>query len=143
MDYGIFDVRTDVNACDCTRGCADTVRESAMKVDPGRKIPCREPVSAACRSDALPVELHPYPSHRMLLLLLLFFFFFLSPEGRPGISDVSRLFGIAGLLFDSTLLSTLLVFCLVLLLSLSCLFLPAGPFFWTFPENSSIFFVKR
>ena len=41
MDYGIFDLRTDVNACDCTRGCTDTVRESALKVDSGRKIPCR------------------------------------------------------------------------------------------------------
>ena len=28
MDYGIFNVHTDVNACDCTRGCMDTVRES-------------------------------------------------------------------------------------------------------------------
>ena len=41
MDYGIFNVRTDVNACDCTRECTDTVRESALKVDPGRKILCR------------------------------------------------------------------------------------------------------
>ena len=41
MDYGIFNVRTYVNACDCTRGCVDTVRESAVKVDSGRKIPCR------------------------------------------------------------------------------------------------------
>ena len=40
MDYGIFNVRTDVNACDRTRGCTDTVRESAMKVVSGRKIPC-------------------------------------------------------------------------------------------------------
>ena len=31
MDYRIFNVRTDVNACDCTGGCADTVRESALK----------------------------------------------------------------------------------------------------------------
>ena len=30
---GIFNVRTDVNAC--------TVRESALKVDSGRKLPCR------------------------------------------------------------------------------------------------------
>ena len=35
MDYGIFNVRTDVNACDCAQGCTDTVRESALKVDPG------------------------------------------------------------------------------------------------------------
>ena len=41
MDYGIFNVCTDVNACNCTWGCMDTVRESALKVDSGRKIPCR------------------------------------------------------------------------------------------------------
>ena len=41
MDYKIFNMRTDVNACDCTRGCTDTVRESALKVDSGKKIPCR------------------------------------------------------------------------------------------------------
>ena len=40
MDYGIFNVRTDVNACDCAKGCMDTVRESALKVDSGIKIPC-------------------------------------------------------------------------------------------------------
>ena len=40
LDYGIFNVRTDVNACDCVRGCTDTVRESALKVDSGRKIYC-------------------------------------------------------------------------------------------------------
>ena len=39
--YGIFNVRTDVNACDSARGCTDTVRESALKVGSGRKIPCR------------------------------------------------------------------------------------------------------
>ena len=39
MDYGAFNVRTDVNACDCARGPTDTVRESALKVDSGRKIP--------------------------------------------------------------------------------------------------------
>ena len=40
-DHGIFNVRTDVNACDCARGFKHTVRESALKVDSGRKIPCR------------------------------------------------------------------------------------------------------
>ena len=41
--YMIFNVHTDVNACDCTLGCTDTVGESALKVDtePERKIPCR------------------------------------------------------------------------------------------------------
>ena len=47
-------------------------------------------------------------------------------------SDVSPLSGISGLSFDSTLLSPLLFFCLVLIQFLSYLFLPAGPFFWTF-----------
>ena len=61
MDYVIFNVYTDVNACNCTRGCTDTVRESALKVDleknplPHRRI---EPASAACWSDGLPTELH-------------------------------------------------------------------------------------
>ena len=41
MDYRIFNVRTNVNACDCTRGCKDAARESALKVDSGKKIPCR------------------------------------------------------------------------------------------------------
>ena len=40
MDYRIFDVRTDVNACSCTLGWTNTVRESALKVHPGRKISC-------------------------------------------------------------------------------------------------------
>ena len=66
MDYEIFNVRTDVNACDCTWGCTDTVKGFALKVDSGReekKNPLLhrgiEPASAACRSDALPTELHP------------------------------------------------------------------------------------
>ena len=58
-----------------------------------------------------------------------------TPEGRPGMSDVSPLSGISGLSFDSTLLSPLLFFCLVLLLFSCYPFLPAGPFFWTFSRN--------
>ena len=27
VDYTVFNVRTDVNACDCTRGCTDTARK--------------------------------------------------------------------------------------------------------------------
>ena len=34
-------MRTDVNACDCARGFRKHVRESSLKVDSGRKIPCR------------------------------------------------------------------------------------------------------
>ena len=58
-----------------------------------------------------------------------------APEGRPGMSDVSPLSGISGLSFDSTLLSPLLFFCLVLLPFLSYSFLPAGPFFSTFSRK--------
>ena len=56
----IFNVHTDANACNCTWGCLDNKRESALKVDweenllPPRRI---EPTSAACRSDALPKSL--------------------------------------------------------------------------------------
>ena len=48
--------------------CTDTERESALKVDSGRKIPCRTGDSnlhqpTACRSDTLLTELlHPRPS---------------------------------------------------------------------------------
>ena len=49
-------MHTDVNACDCTKGCEDTVGDSALKVDweknsfPHWGI---GPVQAACQSDAL------------------------------------------------------------------------------------------
>ena len=55
MDYGIFSVRTYVNACDCTRGCTDTVRESALKADSGGKIPCRTGESNLRQRQAGPV----------------------------------------------------------------------------------------
>ena len=38
MDYMLFNVHTDVNACSCTQGCTDTMRESALSIDSGRKI---------------------------------------------------------------------------------------------------------
>ena len=41
MDYRIFNMHTDVNACNCTQGCMRTTSESALKADSGRKIPCR------------------------------------------------------------------------------------------------------
>ena len=62
MDYGIFNVSTDTNACDCTRGCTDTVRESALKIDseqyplPHGRI---EPALAACRSVLYPLSYIP------------------------------------------------------------------------------------
>ena len=51
------------------------------------------------------------------------------PKGGRGCLMSSPLSGISGLSFDSTLLSPLLFFCLVLLPFLSDRFLPAGPFF--------------
>ena len=55
MDYRISNVRTDVNACDCTPGCTDIVRESALKVDSERKIPCRAGESNLRRRRAGPM----------------------------------------------------------------------------------------
>ena len=55
MDYGIFNVRTDGNACDCTRGCTDTVTESALKVDSVRKSPRRTGESNLRRQRAGPM----------------------------------------------------------------------------------------
>ena len=48
MDYRIFNVRKDVNAYNCTQGRMDTVRESALKVGSGRKIPCCTGESNLC-----------------------------------------------------------------------------------------------
>ena len=73
MDYGIFNVRTDVNACNCTRCVRTHVRESAVKDDREKNpLPHRgiEPALVACRSDALPTELHPQPSVPVTSLLL-------------------------------------------------------------------------
>ena len=58
----------------------------------------------------------------------------LLPEGRPGMSDVLPPLPVWNLRavilsFDSSLLSPLLFFCVVLLPFVSYLFLPAGPFF--------------
>ena len=39
MDYRIFHVGTDFNACTCTQGYTDTVRDSALTVDSGEKVP--------------------------------------------------------------------------------------------------------
>ena len=63
MDNGIFNLRINLNACDCTRRRSDTVRESSCLWQknplPHRGI---EPASTAYRSDALPTELHSHPT---------------------------------------------------------------------------------
>ena len=54
---------TVANGCDCTWGCTDTVRESALKVDCGRKIPFHtgnQTFVSGVLVDALPTELHSH-----------------------------------------------------------------------------------
>ena len=61
MDYRVSNVCTDVDVRDCTWGCMDTIKESALKVDYGRKIPCCTGESNLRRwSNALSTELHPH-----------------------------------------------------------------------------------
>ena len=64
VNYRIFNVRTDVNACDWTGGVRTLVRECALKVDSGRKIPRRTGESnLRQRRDGpmlSPTELHPH-----------------------------------------------------------------------------------
>ena len=45
---GIFNVHTDVNACDFTRGYTDTIRESALKVYTERKKSLAAPGNRTC-----------------------------------------------------------------------------------------------
>ena len=63
MDYRIFIMHTDVNACNCTRACMDTERESALKADWEENLLLHweiEPASVAWWFDALPTEPHPH-----------------------------------------------------------------------------------
>ena len=76
MDYGVFNVRTDVNVCNCTRRCTDTIRESALKAVSGRKIPCRTGESNLRRRRAGPMLYQlsyiPTTSRANLFFFLLF-----------------------------------------------------------------------
>ena len=66
-----------------------------------------------------------------------------APEGRPGMSDVSPLSGISGLSFDSTLLSSLLFFCLILLPLLSYLLSACWPILLNFFQKILQYFSLR
>ena len=55
MDDRILNQLTGDNACDCTQGFMDTVRESALKVDSGRKIPSHIGVLNLCQQHADPM----------------------------------------------------------------------------------------
>ena len=56
-------------------GSTDTVRESALKVDSGKKNPLPhrgiEPASSECRSDTLATELHPRPMYEEICSIYL------------------------------------------------------------------------
>ena len=90
MNHKIFNVRTDVNAYDCTRGCTDTVRESALKVDSGRKIPCRTGKSNLRQRRDGPTlyQLSYIPTPQR------FFFFFGSPRKLTKTPCESQLFSL-------------------------------------------------
>ena len=64
----IFNVRTDVNACDCTRRLYGHRKRICTESCLWEKNPLpyrgNEPASAVCRSDDLPTELHPRPSQK-------------------------------------------------------------------------------
>ena len=86
MDNRILNVCRNVNACDCTRGFMATVRESALKVDSGRKVPCCTGESNLCWQRAgpmlyqlsyIPPMTYSLPSSHLSLIC----------EGRWGITD--------------------------------------------------------
>ena len=54
--FGIFNVHPHVMHATANGDYTDTVRESALKVDSGRKMPCRT-MRVSVQSDALPAEL--------------------------------------------------------------------------------------
>ena len=68
-------MRTDVSACNCTRGCTDTKRESALKVDSGKKIPChtRESNLHQPHDSLMLYQLHYIPSHCFDSMCLYFY----------------------------------------------------------------------
>ena len=110
---GIFKVYTGVDACDCTRGCADTAGESALTVDCGRKIPCctgdsnphRAVLLLAFPSDALPTELSSLVSGLFSCVRLPSYH---TPSSASGTSlqTLPELVTPAGALFISAELST-------------------------------------
>ena len=91
--FGIFNVRADVDACDCTQGLYGH-RESALEVDWQKNhLPQRvlEPASVLClafKSDALPTELSP-PSHFMNIKLASVKYF-VPLKGKRGVPQMNK-----------------------------------------------------
>ena len=70
MDYEVFNVYTDMYACDSSRGCTDTRKRVCTKVDSGRKISCRTGESNLRRQRAGPMlyQLSYTPHSRWLVI---------------------------------------------------------------------------
>ena len=77
MEYRIFNVRSDVDPCGCTKACPETVRKSLLKVDSGRRILCRtrEPNLHQQRAGLMLYQLSYIPAHQQTSKLCLWWFF--------------------------------------------------------------------
>ena len=102
MDYRLFIVRTDVNVCDCTRGCTDTRKRVCAEswLWEENPLPHRgiEPASAAWRSDSLTNWATSHPETTVTFFSIpslcycvivssiwgLFFFFYWDREEKGG-----------------------------------------------------------
>ena len=90
IDYGIFNVHSDVTACDCTRECR-VLWESALKVDSGKKKLLAVPGNWTCVS-GVPVRRSanwattPFVTGKafFFFLLLIFYIFHLCDVGMGG-----------------------------------------------------------
>ena len=75
-ELGIFNVRTDVDACDCTQGCSNAVRESICTGSrlweknplPHRGLEAAPVLRLAFQWDDRPAELIPAPGWVSMLL---------------------------------------------------------------------------
>ena len=73
---GTFNLHSDVNASECTRGSTNTLKESALKVKCGRRIFCRPWESnlrqPRARPDAEPMSPAPFQHHKFRLIIFFF-----------------------------------------------------------------------
>ena len=72
MDDMIFNMHTDVHACSCTWRCMGTIREFALKVNFGRKIPChtRESNLPQWRASLTLYQLSYIPTYRHRMMIV-------------------------------------------------------------------------
>ena len=87
---GTFNLHSDVNASECTRGSTNTLKESALKVKCGRRIFCRPWESnlrqPRARPDAEPMSAAPFQHHKFRLIIFFFVWppFFQQTRGSFG-----------------------------------------------------------